>query len=253
MRFASLGSGSRGNATLVEGGGTRILVDCGFSARELEHRLRGLEVAPDSLDALLVTHEHGDHARGVAAVARRHGLAVWATPGTGRAAGFSEVLDFHLFSCHGGPFRIGDLWITPFAVPHDAAEPCQYVIGDGRSRVGLLTDTGAFTPHILSCLHQVDALILECNHDSGMLARGPYPPALRARVGGGQGHLSNAQAAAILARLDHPGLRHLAVAHLSEKNNHPDLARQALLQVSASLESRMSVLSQDEPSGWFSL
>jgi len=251
MRFFSLGSGSRGNATLLEAGGVRLLVDCGFSLRELERRLglNGLSAA--QIDAVLLTHEHADHVKGVAALARRHGVPVWATAGTARGSQTGELSDIHLFNSHGEGFRIGEVQVRPFAVPHDAREPVQYVFEHGRRRFGMLTDVGSLTPHILDCLRGLDALLLECNHDPGMLAAGPYPPALQARVGGTLGHLSNGQAAALLARLDHGRLRHLVAGHLSEKNNHPDLARAALLGVSEALASRLTLLEQDAPSPWF--
>ncbi|HEC17131.1 MAG TPA: MBL fold metallo-hydrolase [Sedimenticola sp.] len=253
MRFALLGSGSRGNATLIEAGGTRLLVDCGFSARETERRLAWLDVAADSLDAILVTHEHGDHIQGLGTMARRHGLPVWMTGGTRRQGRHGDLPEIHAFSSHQAAFSIGDIRVSPFPVPHDAREPVQFVFGHGPSRLGMLTDSGAITPHILELLQDCDALMLECNHDMDMLAQGPYPPSLRARVGGRLGHLNNRQAADLLRRIDHGRLRHLVAAHLSEKNNTPELAAEALLSVSASLEARVTVSTQDETTGWLEL
>jgi phosphoribosyl 1,2-cyclic phosphodiesterase len=253
MRFASLGSGSRGNATLVEAGQTRLLVDCGYTLRELEHRLDDLGLSADALSAILVTHEHADHVRGVGALARRYGVPVWTSSGTARAAALGDLPSLQRFPSHGGAFRIGEVEIEPFAVPHDAREPCQFVFAAEGRRLGLLTDAGRITPHIVASLRCVDALVLECNHDPGMLARGPYPPPLRARVGGPLGHLSNAQAADLLQRVDHARLSHLVAGHLSEKNNHPELAAAALLAVSPDLAPRLSVLRQDSVSGWFPL
>jgi len=253
MRFASLGSGSRGNATLIEAGRTRLLVDCGYSLRELELRLTRMDLAAQGLDAVLVTHEHGDHIRGVGALARRHGVPVWATPGTWRAADLGEVPDLHLFTAHESGFRIGEVRVRPYAVPHDAREPAQYVFEHDGRRLGMLTDAGSLTPHMVASLGGVDALLLECNHDPGMLANGPYPPVLQARVSGDLGHLSNQQAASLLSRLDHGRLRHLVAGHLSEKNNHPDLACRALTGVDPSLAARLHILRQDQASGWFCL
>ena len=232
MRFASLGSGSHGNATLVEAGDTRLMIDCGFSCKETEKRLQQLEVAPDSIDAILVTHEHSDHIAGVARYSRRHGTPVWMTPGTEAMHQGGDVAEMNLFSSHQS-FCIGDVTIQPFPVPHDAREPCQFVFSDGRHRLGLLTDTGSITRHMVEALEGVDALILEFNHDPDMLADGPYPPGLKARVGGDYGHLSNGQAADLLGRLDLGRLKLLVAAHLSEKNNHPDLAREHLENVLA--------------------
>jgi phosphoribosyl 1,2-cyclic phosphodiesterase len=253
MRFACLGSGSRGNATLVEAGGVRVLVDCGFALRELERRLGRLGVAADTLDAVLLTHEHGDHARGIAALSRRYGMPVWMTHGTAVAAGCTEITGLRRYSCHGGAFAVGDLAVTPYAVPHDAREPSQFLFCHGGLRFAMLTDTGGVTPHILDRLHDCDALLLECNHDRAMLATGPYPPALRARVGGAWGHLGNHQAADLLGRLEHGRLRHLVAAHLSEKNNRPDKARAALLEAAPGVEDRLWIAEQDGVSPWLEL
>ncbi len=253
MRFASLGSGSRGNATLIEAGGTRLLVDCGFSARETEQRLARLDVTADTLDAMLVTHEHGDHIRGVGAMARRYQLPVWMTGGTRRSHRCGDLPYLNSFSSHQAPFMIGDIQVTPFPVPHDARETVQFTFSANRLKFGMLTDSGAVTPHIVELLQDCDALMLECNHDPIMLADGPYPPKLQARVGGRLGHLSNRQAAELLSRIDHGRLRHLLAVHLSEKNNRPQLAKEALLDVSAKLEACLTISGQDEPTDWLEI
>lgn len=229
MRFALLGSGSRGNATLVEEGNTCLLVDCGFSVREVARRMARLGTSPERLSAILVTHEHNDHLAGVGALARKYRIPVWLTAGT-EVAGkkrLGELPQREVLNCH-SDFVIDDLVLHPFPVPHDAREPCQFVFSNGDKRLGLLTDTGRSTRHIERQLDACDALILESNHDPLMLANGPYPPALQARVGGGLGHLSNGQAAEILQRIDSASLQHLVAAHLSEKNNRPELAVDAL-------------------------
>jgi phosphoribosyl 1,2-cyclic phosphodiesterase len=227
MRFASLGSGSRGNATLVEAGTTRLLIDCGFSCAEAEKRLARLSVQADGLTAIVVTHEHGDHISGVATLARRHSIPVWMTAGTEAVHKGGCLPQWHCFNGH-QPFEIGDLQVKPFPVPHDAREPCQFVFSDGARKLGLVTDVGSVTAHMLSALDRLDALLLECNHDTEMLASGPYPPRLKQRVGGSFGHLSNEQAADLLSRIETGALQHLVAAHLSEKNNRPELACAAL-------------------------
>lgn len=227
MRFASLGSGSRGNATLVEAGGTCLMVDCGFSVIEAERRFQQLGGSPGNLRAVLVTHEHGDHVRGVVRFARKHRLPIWMTAGTCRALGLEPGEALHLFDGH-NPFVIGGLEIQPVPVPHDAKEPSQFVFSDGAHRLGLLTDTGNITAHIQAALSGCDGLILECNHAPDLLAAGPYPPSLKQRVAGRLGHLSNAQAAGLLRGIDTGRLQHIVASHLSEKNNTPRLARQAL-------------------------
>ncbi len=248
MRFASLGSGSRGNATLVEHGSSRVLIDCGFPAAQAERRLGCLGRCAGELTAIVVTHEHGDHLRGVARLSRRHRLPVWATAGTAVFLRQSVHL-LHRFNALEG-FAVGDLEVHPFAVPHDAREPTQFVIGDGARRLGILTDTGMATAHIAQMLTGCDALILECNHDPELLAAGPYPPALQARVGGSHGHLSNAQAADLLARLDRSHLRHLVAAHLSERNNRPGYARAALAAVLGCTPGWIAVADQEDGLDW---
>lgn len=233
MRFCSLGSGSSGNATVVEArsGATtsRLLIDCGFSLRELESRLQraGLEV--DELDAVFVTHEHGDHVGCATTLARRHGLPLWMSRGTWRAIGEPELAPGLLnFARDGQAIAIGDLQLAPCTVPHDAQEPLQLRIGDGARHLGVLTDIGSITPHVVEHLQRCDALLLECNHDFELLARSRYPASLKARIGGRLGHLSNDTATQILAACMHDGLQHLVAAHLSLENNRPDLARAAL-------------------------
>ncbi len=253
MRFASLGSGSRGNATLIEAGGTRLLIDCGFSARETERRLSRLGVAAETLDAVLVTHEHGDHIRGVGAMARRYQLPVWMSDGTRRNHRCGKLPDLNSFSSHQAPFMIGDIRVAPFPVPHDARETVQFTFDANQLKFGMLTDSGAVTPHIVELLQGCDALILECNHDPIMLAEGPYPPPLQARVSGQLGHLSNQQAADLLCRIDHGRLSHLMAAHLSEKNNRPQLAKETLLEVSHKLEACLTISGQNEPTDWLEI
>jgi len=229
VRIASLGSGSSGNATLIEAAGTRILVDCGFGPRVTERRLRALGAEPETLAAIVVTHEHIDHLRGVERLAARYRLPVRATHGTLRALD-RPVPAAEPFDAH-APFRIADLTLEPFPVVHDAAEPCQLVVGDGRHRFGLLTDTGVFTPHIVEMLARCDGLLLECNHDTGMLRDGPYPRWLQARIASRFGHLDNGQAAALLGALDTARLQWVMAGHISEKNNEPDAVRTALAEV----------------------
>jgi len=249
LRFAYLGSGSRGNGLLVESADTAVLVDCGFSIAETERRLLRLGREPRQLAAVLVTHEHSDHIQGVGRFARRHGLPVWMTAGTKAAGRCTEHDDVRLFSVHGA-FAIDGLHIQPFPVPHDAREPSQFVFGDGARRLGLLTDAGSSTPHIEECLSGLDALVLECNHDLHMLAGSRYSPLLKRRVGGRFGHLSNHQAGALLAALDCRGLQHLVAAHLSQENNTPDLARQTLAAALGCAPEWIAIADQDRGMDW---
>lgn len=233
MRFRSLGSGSGGNATVVEArSGTtvsRVLIDCGFSARELERRLARAGLALTDLNAVFVTHEHGDHVGCALTLVRRHRLPLWTSRGTWQAMG-EPLLDDGLLklAADAVDIAIGDLRLTPFAVPHDAREPLQLRLTDGSHHLGVLTDLGSPTPQLLNRLQGCDALLLECNHDTELLANSSYPPMLRRRIAGPRGHLDNATAASILQACRHPGLRRLVAAHLSAQNNRPALAQAAL-------------------------
>jgi len=233
MRFCSLGSGSGGNALVVEASSgattTRLLVDCGFSLRELDARLARAGLAAFSLDAIFVTHEHGDHVGAAVALARRQRLPLWMSRGTWRAIGCPELEGGLLrFARDGEPVGVGDLELRPYTVPHDAAEPLQLACGDGASTLGVLTDTGASTAYLVERLQGCDALVLECNHDAALLAQSRYPASLKARIGGRWGHLANEVSAQVLGAVRHAKLRHIVAAHLSKENNRPELAAAAL-------------------------
>nr|MDJ0807798.1 MBL fold metallo-hydrolase [Gammaproteobacteria bacterium] len=169
MRYASLGSGSQGNAHLIETDHVRVLIDCGFTAKQLESRLAQLGVDPDSLDAVLITHEHSDHIRGLGPFARRYQVPTWMTTGTHLGAGCGPLPEIHHINSHANEFRIGDLQIRPYPVPHDSREPCQFTFHAAKRKLGMLTDVGHITPHIIATLNDCDSLILEFNHDPDML------------------------------------------------------------------------------------
>lgn len=249
MRFASLGSGSRGNGTLIEAGNTLVLLDCGFSIAQVEQRMSRLGKAPDDLTAIVVTHEHGDHIKGVGPLARRYDVPVWMTHGTARHERLGKLPELRYFNSHEA-FAINDLELSPYPVPHDAQEPAQFVFGDGQRRLGILTDVGCWTLHIEQQLSRCDALMLECNHDGEMLFQGSYPVSLKQRVGGRHGHLSNAQAAELLGRLDNSKLQHLVAAHLSQENNHAHLAQQALAEVMGCAPDWIAVADQEQGLAW---
>jgi phosphoribosyl 1,2-cyclic phosphodiesterase len=238
MRFCSLGSGSGGNATLVEASQgittTRVLVDAGFSERELTRRLARAGCTPADLDAVFITHEHGDHVGCSVAFARRHRIPLLTSRGTWRAIGREDFDPSLLHLLRGGErLAFGDVELQPFSVPHDAQEPLQLCLDDGALRLGIVTDLGCAPAAVAEALQRCRALLLECNHDEAMLRAGPYPPMLQRRILGTHGHLSNAAAADLLARCLHRGLSTVVAAHLSEKNNAPALARGALAAVLA--------------------
>ncbi len=251
MRFASLGSGSRGNAWLVDSGSVLVMIDCGFGLRETSRRLSRCGVTSDQVSALVITHEHADHARGAARFAARHGCSVWLTQGClTMLQAMGQTPDRHEMVVPYTSFSIGDLEISPFPVPHDAREPVQYTVSNGRVRLGLLTDTGYVTEHVLHNLDGCHALVLECNHDLEMLRQGRYPPALKARILGRYGHLDNGAAAGLLARIDRSRLQHVVAAHLSEANNTPELARTALADALGCKPQEIDVADQNEGLDW---
>lgn len=249
IRFAYLGSGSRGNAAVIRAGDTCVLLDCGLKLEDVDARLARLGLQADDLTAIVVTHEHGDHIGGVARLARRNRLPVWLTHGTRAVWKTAPAGPIHSFSPH-RPFTLGDLQIEPYPVPHDAREPCQYVFGDGRLRLGVLTDAGSVTPHMRSTLDRCDALLLEFNHDRAMLLQGPYPESLKRRVAGGLGHLSNAQAAELLAAIDCSRLQHLVLTHLSEINNTPEHALSAATAALGHAPAWLTCAHQDDGLDW---
>ena len=258
MRFCSLGSGSSGNATVVEAGRgasrSRVLVDCGFSSRELEQRLARAGLAPADLDAVFVTHEHADHIGCALTLARRHGVPLWMSRGTWRAIGAPDLPDSLLrFARDGQRIALGDLELCPYTVAHDAQEPLQLRCSDGAASLGVLTDAGTITAHLLAHLQRCDALLLECNHDPAMLAASRYPAALRARISGPYGHLSNASAARVLAACMHAGLKHLVAAHLSEQTNRPELVRAALASAVGACSGDIVVADQRLGFEWLAL
>ena len=227
MRFSVLGSGSKGNCTLVESGSTRLLIDNGFSGKEIVGRLADLGVAPETLTAIVITHEHDDHVKGIGVLARRLNLPVYANASTHRAAErrvgtLPKRQEFGV----GEAFVVDDLQIHPFSVSHDTADPVGFVVSNGVSSLGYCTDTGKITQLIRHHLQKCQALVLEANHDVQMLQEGPYPLPLKQRVLSSRGHLANGDSVALAARLAEDRLQVLALAHLSEINNHPDLVLQ---------------------------
>jgi len=252
MRFSSIGSGSAGNALVVEQSSTRLLLDCGFGLRDTEQRLARISLSPDQLTGILITHEHEDHAGGVFKLARKYRIPVWLTHGTLKMVERilpSEMLDLRIIDSH-SKFNINEIEIHPFPVPHDAREPVQYTFSNGDKTLGVLTDTGCSTPHIQTMLSGCDALMLECNHDIDMLMNGIYPMSLKQRVSGRLGHLDNKSAANILSKLDNSRLKHIVAAHLSEKNNKPELAIDALSGVLNCARDWIVIASQETGFDW---
>ncbi|MDO6460278.1 MBL fold metallo-hydrolase [Granulosicoccaceae sp. 1_MG-2023] len=252
LRFATLGSGSSGNATVVQGGDTCVLVDNGFTIKETVRRLAQAGLQPEDISAIVVTHEHGDHISGVGPFSRRYNTPVWMTHGTFGATRDKKIADLNLFHAH-EPMQIGDLSLEPFPTPHDAAESCQFVFSCGAFRFATLTDLGCTTPYLQSLLTDLDALLLECNYDADMLRNGPYGESLQARIRGAWGHLDNVQAARFLEQIDTPRLRRVLLGHLSEKNNCPDVVMETIGHYAPKAVERARIMSQSEVSDWYEL
>jgi phosphoribosyl 1,2-cyclic phosphodiesterase len=227
MRCTMLASGSKGNCVVIEGGSGSLLIDAGLSAKECLLRMERAGIDPGSIGALLVTHEHGDHVRGVDVLARKLEIPVYATEGT--LADFlhfrrtsAKPLVHHTCRYH-ERFAVGDFMVEPFCTSHDAAEPCGFIVTGGDLRVGYCTDTGIITPHMHGLLRDCDGIVLESNHCPDMLRNGPYPESLKRRILSKRGHLSNPDAAACLRDFG-KDVPQVILAHLSEMNNTPEKA-----------------------------
>lgn len=251
MRLASLGSGSRGNATLVAQDRCLLMVDCGFSPAQAVQRAARLGVDLAGLEAILVTHEHSDHVSGVAALSRRLRVPVYATYGTFASGRLDDCFETRAFNAD-SRFRIDGLDVHAVAVPHDAREPVQFIF-EGDGRCGLLTDIGSITPHVAAAYRDCDVLLLEFNHDRRMLEDGPYPPSLKRRVGGPWGHLSNTQAVELLETINPDRLRRLYAAHISDKNNRPERIQALLAERLPGLIPRLHWACQERGFSWHDL
>lgn len=250
LRFISLGSGSRGNASLVEFGSTVLMVDCGLPLKIVEERLQAADRQPSDIKAILVTHEHGDHAQGVAAFTKRYNTPVFMTCGT--ASALPAIARVRHLSPHRA-LTVGEIDVQPYPVPHDAREPCQFTFGAGGRRLGMLTDAGYVTPHMVERLTECDALALECNHDLESLQRGPYPESLKARVSSRFGHLNNHQTTELLHRLDATRVQWVLGLHLSERNNSPEHVRATLKPALDSARYPLHLATQDLPTAWLAV
>ncbi len=254
LRFRNLGSGSAGNATIVEGGtgaqARRLLVDCGLGIRQLQSRLGQAGLASEQIDAVFITHEHSDHIGCVRTLALRQRIPVWMSQGTYAAIGSPDFEGLLHLAQDGQAIDLGSFEALPFTVPHDAREPLQLRCSDGAAHLGLLTDLGHASAHVLEHLAGCHALLLESNYDPELLAASRYPLFLQRRVGGDYGHLANAAAAGILRAVRHPGLQCVVAAHLSAQNNRPDLVRPLLASALDWEAERIGVADPVQGTGW---
>ena len=251
MKFVSLGSGSKGNATLISNGKTFILIDCGFSAKEAVSRLAAKGVSPSHLNAIFVTHEHGDHSKGVATLAKKYSIPAYMTHGTARGMKLMRYQYKAIYesqSCY-----VDDIAVQVIGVPHDSLQASQFIFSHAHLRLGILTDLGHVTEHIKQMYNACDALLLEFNHDPKLLAKGPYPPSLKKRVAGQFGHLNNQQAADLLSTMDLKRLKKLAISHVSEQNNCKQLALSVAQQVLDDHDVEIHTLEQSHGCHWLEL
>jgi phosphoribosyl 1,2-cyclic phosphodiesterase len=254
LRFKSLGSGSSGNATVVQARGetqlTHLLIDCGLGIRQLDARLARAGMLAEQIDAIFITHEHSDHVGCARQLALRERIPVYMSRGTYLAIGEPDFDGLLRIACDAVVIELGALQVKPFTVPHDAREPLQLTCSDGAGRLGVATDMGHASSHVLEQLAGCATVLLECNHDPGMLAASSYPAFLKRRVGGDYGHLANSAAAAIAQALLPRGLKQVVAAHLSEQNNRPDLARTALAAVLGCDPADIHVADSGTGCGW---
>ncbi|TQV82958.1 MBL fold metallo-hydrolase [Aliikangiella coralliicola] len=243
----SLGSGSKGNATVVRYDDELVLIDSGFSCKALEARLKARQIEPQDICAILVTHEHSDHFNGVPAFSRKYKTPVWMSCGTGMHPRVEKISHLHYLNTHTS-FQLGKFEITPVAVPHDSREACQFILQAADWRVGILTDLGHITPYVSEQFSDLDILLLEFNHDLDLLLQGAYPEKLKRRVAGPLGHLSNRQACDFLAQQSWGKLKYLAAMHLSEENNRRELVERGIKAVG--LPSDISTIIADQEKGF---
>jgi len=252
VRVTSLGSGSKGNATVVEYGHTRLLIDSGFSCKALQARLAQRDLTPSDITAILVTHEHSDHFNGVPTFANRFQTPVWMTHGTSLHHRAEKLKTFNILNGH-EPFAIGDIQVNPVLVPHDSREACQFTLKAGDHKIGILTDLGHITPFVSGQYQDCAILLLEFNHDVQMLREGRYPASLKARVGGSLGHLSNDQAKEFLQVGEHRKLQHLAAMHLSEENNCSKRVQRSIEEAKLADQVNVLIAHQDDGFDWISI
>ena len=244
LAICMLASGSKGNATYISNGDTSILIDAGLSGVELQRRLAARNLAPEHLDAIIVTHEHSDHVQGVGILSRRFKLPVYISQNTHRASPrLGRLHATHSFEC-GQTFQISNLTVHPFSISHDAEDPVGFTIGQNGATIAIATDLGIATSMVKEHLKHCSLLILEANHDSQMLENGPYPWPLKQRIKSRTGHLSNTSSKILLEELQHENLQYVILAHLSEINNTPQLAYNEVAKAITRCSAKLSVADQ---------
>jgi phosphoribosyl 1,2-cyclic phosphodiesterase len=249
LRFSSLGSGSSGNACLIQTKQALVMLDCGFSCKETVLRLKRIDVDPKTIDAIVVTHEHNDHFSGVGTFSRKFKVPIWMNYGTYRSKSIGKLEQLTIFDSNQS-FYINDLHLQPFPVPHDSREAVQFIFSCNNKKLAIVTDLGHVSVHVKSMLKEINALVIEANHDYDMLWAGGYSQRLKHRVSGNYGHLNNHQAAELVKSLDYNLLQHLIVAHLSSENNTPEKTRATFEQVLNIMPKQFEIANQSKGYSW---
>lgn len=253
MQFASLGSGSAGNSFVVKQNKSLLMIDCGFAIQDIVSRLDRLNEFPENITGILLTHEHEDHVKGAFKLANKYKIPIWLSYGTYKMCAKHMIksyeIDLNIIDSH-NTFEIEDFVIQPFPVPHDAREPTQFTLSDGNHKLGILTDTGSSTPHIEKMLQQLDALIIEFNHDLNLLESSEYTYSLKKRISGKLGHLDNQTAAEILGKIQFKQLKHLVAAHLSETNNTEELVKEVIVDKIGCERDWIKIATQGDGTSW---
>ena len=253
MQFCSIGSGSLGNSFVVQDNDTLLLVDCGFGLAETEKRLANLNINAEDITAILLTHEHEDHIRGAFSLANKHTIPVYLTHGTFKMCAKKIKNSFDIeyrFIDSLATFNIKAIVVTPIVVPHDAREPVQFKFETDATSFAIITDLGYGSKNLIGSLSNVQSLVIEANHDQEMLNQSEYPESLKIRIGGRYGHLSNHEAAKILKEINAEGFKFIGAAHLSDKNNHPDIVKKILGDAIGKESSFVKIISQDHGIDW---
>ena len=253
MKFASLGSGSKGNATIIDTENGCLMIDCGFSIKETTRRLERVGKSPQDISAILVTHEHSDHWKGVLPFSSKFSIDVYATAGCYRAVNVSPATSELLkVICSHSEFMINNVHVLPIPVPHDANEPVQYILSYDQYRLGILTDVGNITPYIIEQYNNCTGLLVEANHDVELLQAGAYPKFLKDRVAGQWGHLNNHQTASLLSAINQQSIQKLVIGHISESNNNSFRVKQVIEEVFTDAE-KIIYANQNEGFDWMYL
>jgi phosphoribosyl 1,2-cyclic phosphodiesterase len=248
-----LASGSKGNSIFVSCGNSSFLIDAGLSGIEIQRRLAKINIKPESLTAIIITHEHSDHIKGAGVLSRRFNLPVYITPKTNSASGGLGIIkELCFFEC-GQSFKINNIQINPFSISHDACDPSGLTLTYKESKIGIATDLGIATNLVKQSLKNCDILYIESNHDPEMLINGPYPWPLKQRIKGRTGHLSNQDAKQLIAELKTERLKHIILAHMSEENNCPEKAVQEVSGALTGTSVALHVAGPHEPGSFIRL